>query len=356
MRKEILNIHFILIILSFCNCKSSNENIIKYDFSEKRSFNQYIEDNVESKNYIVTVLSNPDCDLCDYLKGKLPNYTGIPPNVIFRSVNLNNIENSWFKQLFREASSPLIIITNPNNDLVGYVKGARLNIIKEAFQEVFNKGVYFNDADELFLHEFKIDENIVSVKVEFMNNLLQVYLNFSKEESLSVKDLIKLRSNVERYPYFFNVYLLYLATNDKVLLNKLLAEYNTNYDQFLYGSIKESLFLLSAPNSYNHNRPQLELDNPILDFGVGTLGNVDTTYVKVKNIGDTDLVITDMVTSCNCISVYLDEKIIKPREQKNIKILYEMLNTGVYLQQILLFSNAIDKPSIFTIKGVVTIR
>lgn len=132
MRSMYIVLAFVIFLSS---CAEEKKVIVRFDFQENRTSTQFLEeDNANRSNYIVTILGMSTCDLCSYVKEKMASFSGLPPNVLFRSVDLTKSENKWLEQLLREFSYPLVLITNPENELVGFVKGARLNVLKEAFK------------------------------------------------------------------------------------------------------------------------------------------------------------------------------------------------------------------------------
>ncbi|WP_144062774.1 hypothetical protein [Sphingobacterium paucimobilis] len=233
---------YVFFLFLSVSCAKEKKVIAKFDFQENRTFTEFLEkDNADRSNYIVTILGISKCDLCGFVKEKMASFSGLPPNVLFRSVDLTKSENKWLEQLLREFSYPLILITNPQNELVGFVKGARLNVLKEAFQNTFNKRIFFDDGKGLFLNQYEAKEVSSAVKIDFLNTQIQSYLDYEKKESLDPDELDRLRKSVNAYPYFFNTYLLYQFTKEKELLDQLFRTYNANVDQFLYTGLKKNL-------------------------------------------------------------------------------------------------------------------
>lgn len=166
-------------------------------------------------------------------------------------------------------------------------------------------------------------------------------------------ELDRLRKSVNAYPYFFNTYLLYQFTKEKELLAQLFRTYNANVDQFLYTGLKKSLISTEELQSIDSLGPKLELDRYALQFGEGKPSDKNTVVVKVKNTGVKDLLLTEVVPSCNCVSANWDKKPIPPGGQGSVVLTYELRNIGNYIQQVTFFSNVLEEPTVFTIEGVV---
>ncbi|WP_158499933.1 DUF1573 domain-containing protein [Sphingobacterium paucimobilis] len=95
------------------------------------------------------------------------------------------------------------------------------------------------------------------------------------------------------------------------------------------------------------------MDKYTLQFGEGQPSDKKTVVVKVKNVGVKDLLLTEVVPSCNCVSANWDKKPIPPGGQGTVALTYELRNIGNYIQQVTFFSNVLDEPAVFTIEGVV---
>ena len=69
--------------------------------------------------------------------------------------------------------------------------------------------------------------------------------------------------------------------------------------------------------------PIIELDKEIHDFGTITEGDVVETEFTVKNVGDSDLIISDAKGSCGCTVPEPPKDPIKPGDSAPIKVSFD---------------------------------
>ena len=104
--------------------------------------------------------------------------------------------------------------------------------------------------------------------------------------------------------------------------------------------------------------PKVELDKEVHDFGTIKEGDVVETEFIVKNVGETDLVISDAKGSCGCTVPEWPKEPIAPGGKGQIKVQYNM-NPGPISKTITIESNATNKPSgmiPLRIKGTVIVK
>lgn len=73
----------------------------------------------------------------------------------------------------------------------------------------------------------------------------------------------------------------------------------------VFGGIMVATFLSSAPpiaqyKTTDPDRPKLEIGQAVFDFGTMKLTEVKTQDVPLKNTGAKPLIISDILTSCDC--------------------------------------------------------
>lgn len=344
---------FISLLLN--GCANESKELRTYDFNRNESLTRLLANNQEEKNYLVVILGLPSCDLCLQVQNLVIKTSGFPPNVIFRSVYVDNSENKWITQAIRDYTFPLTLIFNPDNRLVGYIKGANKTNIANGFQKAFNSKYFYYDGEIPFLNKYAISSKSPDdLKLKFLNNLIEVYAAHTNQQNLNNKKRELLIANAKSYPYFFNKYLIYLTSKDQAIRKDLLTNDTENLDQFLYASLKKEI-IVNSSSPIKNNLPLITLRTDSLDFGHKKLGDSDSANIYMKNTGQSDLRLTDVGTSCGCLKVKWGQKdvIIPPMAEDSVKVAYNLKNKGKFLHKVYLFSNELGEPKEFTIKGVV---
>ena len=103
--------------------------------------------------------------------------------------------------------------------------------------------------------------------------------------------------------------------------------------------------------------PRIEIEQPVFDFGAVLRGQlVEHTFV-FRNVGDAELMIDRVKSTCGCTGVLLSEKNIAPGNKGTIKATFNSSRfKGAVRKNILLYSNdPSGQPVTFTVKGIVTI-
>lgn len=103
--------------------------------------------------------------------------------------------------------------------------------------------------------------------------------------------------------------------------------------------------------------PIMKFESIFHDFGTITEGDkVETTFV-FKNIGKTDLVISDAKGSCGCTVPEYPKNPLKSGETGIIKVSFNSAHkTGNQTKTVTLFTNTENKTEILTIKAAIDPR
>ena len=101
--------------------------------------------------------------------------------------------------------------------------------------------------------------------------------------------------------------------------------------------------------------PKIELDKEIHDFGTINEGDKVETEFVVKNVGDSDLIISDAKGSCGCTVPEPPKDPIKPGESAPIKVSFDSKNKpGQQEKTVTLTTNTENGRETFKIKANVT--
>ena len=102
-------------------------------------------------------------------------------------------------------------------------------------------------------------------------------------------------------------------------------------------------------------QPIVEILQSEYDFGIIKQGEKVTHDYKIKNIGNSDLLITSAKGSCGCTVPEWPREPIKPGNEANIKVTFNSKGkTGKQNKRVTLMTNAIPNVKILTIKGEVS--
>ena len=101
--------------------------------------------------------------------------------------------------------------------------------------------------------------------------------------------------------------------------------------------------------------PKVELDKEVHDFGTINEGDVVETEFIVKNVGETDLIISDAKGSCGCTVPEPPKEPIKPGASAPIKVSFDSKGKpGSQEKTVTLTTNSENGHETFKIKANVT--
>jgi hypothetical protein len=100
--------------------------------------------------------------------------------------------------------------------------------------------------------------------------------------------------------------------------------------------------------------PKFEFEETSWDFGEIVEGErVEHTF-KFKNVGNDDLVISNVTSSCGCTSPNWPRKPIKPGESSKITVEFNSQNkSGIVTKDVNIFANTIPTKTVLKIKTIV---
>ena len=104
--------------------------------------------------------------------------------------------------------------------------------------------------------------------------------------------------------------------------------------------------VISANDSKNSSKPSIKLSEYNHNFGEVKEGEVLDLKVIVSNIGDSELEIKRIKSSCGCTAALMSEKKLAPNEKSELKIEFNTKNlSGQIARTVTLYSNDPKNPT-----------
>ena len=123
--------------------------------------------------------------------------------------------------------------------------------------------------------------------------------------------------------------------------------------KLFYAFIVSSLFFVFEAYSASMGAPKISSENTTYNFGSVSEGSrVEHTF-ELKNTGNSDLHIKQIITSCGCTVADVAKKVLRPEEKTNLKVVFRTVGfSGDVYKTVRVYSNALGTPEkVFTIKG-----
>lgn len=115
---------------------------------------------------------------------------------------------------------------------------------------------------------------------------------------------------------------------------------------------KTITLLLMILNSYwGFCQPKMVFTKTQYNFRVIGKDSVVTTSFKFMNVGNGDLEITKIYTSCHCTKAVPTKNIISPNEYGEIIVVFKAMGTGKFKEDIIICNKGQRKPLYLKIKG-----
>ena len=92
----------------------------------------------------------------------------------------------------------------------------------------------------------------------------------------------------------------------------------------------------------------------VVDLGAFTKSEIKYIECIIPNNNMTEMVIDSVYTSCECTSAVIDKLVIHPNEKGLLSITYSPDDEGEFYREVYVKVKDVDKPLVYSIKGVVT--
>lgn len=98
---------------------------------------------------------------------------------------------------------------------------------------------------------------------------------------------------------------------------------------------------------------EVQIEEKTIDFGkIHTSDTVVATF-KIKNIGQEDLIISDVKASCGCTVPSWTSEPILTGEKAEVLLSYDISDVGLFQKSVSVFCNTKESPIILLIRGQV---
>lgn len=114
-----------------------------------------------------------------------------------------------------------------------------------------------------------------------------------------------------------------------------------------------NILMLSSLMTMAASAQSISTQHQVVDCGQIIFRTPVTTEFHLKNDGNRALVINQVVKSCGCTSVEYPKNSIAAGDEFVVKVTYDAKQMGTFVKQLLLYSNATEKPYMLTVQGKV---
>jgi len=103
----------------------------------------------------------------------------------------------------------------------------------------------------------------------------------------------------------------------------------------------------------NFYSPEILFEVTKYDFDTLSKNDSSYYYFKYKNIGNGELKIYNIKTSCGCTIPYWNESFLNRNEIDSFRVEYDKINKGYFIKEIMVYSNSRTSPDRLVISGLV---
>jgi tetratricopeptide (TPR) repeat protein len=121
--------------------------------------------------------------------------------------------------------------------------------------------------------------------------------------------------------------------------------------------IKDSLRVLNEVSGYEEKFPSPKVEKPSFDFGQVLYGETVQHQFRIKNEGNTDLIIIDAIASCGCTVPEFSKAAIPPGDEAFITVNFNTLGKmGNQKNTVILSTNAVPSQIILSVSANVILK
>lgn len=181
------------------------------------------------------------------------------------------------------------------------------------------------------------------LSVAAVNNVLKDY-EFKIPVCVDVKDSIGILNDFPK-DLRYQTFLL----DDK---NRVLIVGNPIYNPQIGYLISDVLKGQGLKVRQSKKQTSVRLGSDILNFGKFMYRETKKKeQVIIQNVGDIPLIVNDIMTSCDCISIECDNSSVSPGEDFVLNISYQPKRSGYFEETVTVYCNSASSPLIIKVKG-----
>ena len=109
----------------------------------------------------------------------------------------------------------------------------------------------------------------------------------------------------------------------------------------------------TSPRRAGDKRAVIKFETTTLNLGEISFGSEGSCWFIFENTGKSPLVITSVMTTCDCAASSWPGKPVYPGKKDSIGVIYNTHNPGFFSKTLEVHSNAENSPTVLTIKGKV---
>ncbi|KAF2080126.1 DUF1573 domain-containing protein [Flavobacterium sharifuzzamanii] len=352
VKKAILLIGFVALFFSSC----TDQKIIYAHGTLDSVFKKAKEEN----KWLLVIFENEGCQACENLVSELENKSELKDKLsddfLVYENKLNAIGNEYLSRALYSIASPAIYIFNADGVLINMLVGFKTS---KEIQRAIEEGQNLKPVSGGFASRLNLDGRDL---IDFGNLVLRSARTLEKKSSDEAQlrqTAADLKRSLNMQTYFFNNYLLakvYQRLGDTEKAKQFAAEamtFTDSFSIFLYQPLRNELRFLLDSRFEKEDEAFAVLDKNNYDFAVQKIGSRPEATFKVKNSGKKPLIVEKVFGNCDCMDFEWTKTPIMPGETGAIKVVYRADHQGGFSKTVYIFSNALNTPSVFSIKGVI---
>ncbi|WP_160714780.1 DUF1573 domain-containing protein [Chitinophaga solisilvae] len=279
-------------------------------------------------------------------------------NILVR-IDQNTRGNEWLSHLLNTSKTPLLLFFNDSMQL----RGISDNVASDAdiltrVSEVESGGCFVHATGAFLQENFTAQEQLSHLQHLF--DIVRIRNTHSHSAPAAVTDSSlynMLKESIAEHSYFYNNYLaakISAACGDTIAMhhytNTALA-FNDAHTVDLFGLLRTELKSLTTAGSDAHSS-RIGISNTIIDLGEVKNGSNTDTVILLTNLGKKDLILSSVITGCNCTAAGFSKAPIRAGHVTAVKLSYHATAPGRFSKAVIIYSNAVNGRLEIIIKGI----